>query len=255
MEKYSVDEKIIKESTVHCACLAIVKNNRLEIDSFEKDLNTMPNGTITFVEKDNKIYGITCKHVLDVYLKSFEQDSNYTLCVVVNGIHEIINNFYQPINNFDPTNGELDIVISEIDRDIFEKFSKEAINVDFDIEMNSKLELGIFVGFPEKSKYVKKIDNNNAVISMPNVAFVAEYDYDYFPEQRFILNSNIDKESEYDDYSGMSGGPVFWNDDDKYGIFGIGYEAGNSFGCKNNITVFCHLATNTVIRDWIEQIN
>jgi len=54
----------------------------------------------------------------------------------------------------------------------------------------------------------------------------------------------------------MSGGPIFWSDDHKFGIYGIVYEGGvqASTEDKADIYVFGELATPDTIRSWIKEI-
>jgi hypothetical protein len=60
--------------------------------------------------------------------------------------------------------------------------------------------------------------------------------------------------------SGLSGGPVYWSNEDRYGLVGIVYEAndvsGNvsedaAFGDIPRIQVYCELVTQERFQGWL----
>lgn len=57
------------------------------------------------------------------------------------------------------------------------------------------------------------------------------------------------------DFSGVSGGPIYWSTEDRYGILGIVYEsaAGSGLLGEKAIHVLGELATPAVIENWIQQ--
>ena len=64
--------------------------------------------------------------------------------------------------------------------------------------------------------------------------------------------SELQKPAPDVNYSGMSGGPIFWSTKDDYGILGIVYEGGAGEENKS-IYVYGEIATPDVIKDWIVQ--
>ena len=60
-----------------------------------------------------------------------------------------------------------------------------------------------------------------------------------------------------EDYSGMSGGPIFWSTEDSYGIFGIIYEGGVGSELANgkSVHIYGEHANKDEILKWISQVN
>ncbi|MGB5031863.1 MAG: hypothetical protein WBO76_07110, partial [Saprospiraceae bacterium] len=211
------------------------------------------NGTITFVESENKVYGITCWHVIEQLMeytsKSGNEDS-HSLFTMVNGFNCIQNKFIRPKSN--TMNTVVDIAIRELNPQLILAIGKKALNVDIISEPNS-LEFGYVVGFAETKRYKKKIARGY-IISMPQTEILAEIDG--MPIVKFTLHSEFKKVPEVIDYSGISGGPIFWCDGKEYGIFGIVYEGGTGGSLTKNkgIFVYGELATPSEIKYWISQI-
>lgn len=119
----------------------------------------------------------------------------------------------------------------------------------------SQIDFGYAVGFPETMK--KKV-NENALghqISMPQVEILAEING--MPNNRFSLNSELPERPVQEDYSGMSGGPIFWSTEHDYGIFGIIYEGGigSELAEGKSVHIYGEYANNDEILRWISQVN
>lgn len=61
----------------------------------------------------------------------------------------------------------------------------------------------------------------------------------------------------HEDFCGMSGGPLFWSEANRFGIYGIVYEGGLTSASEEfaEIFVYGELATPAVIREWIQPVN
>lgn len=89
---------------------------------------------------------------------------------------------------------------------------------------------------------------------MPQAEMLAEING--MPNSRFSLNSELSERPEHEDYSGMSGGPIYWNTEKEYGLMGIIYEGGVVYELANgkSIHIYVEKAEKAEIIRWIAQI-
>lgn len=253
-KQYPLFGQLSENAAIHCASLVIAKSDVIWLRDTER-YSEFGNGTITFVKSEGKVYGITCKHVIDEFRRLNEESGKpmtYCLQTIVNGYFSMVDRFINP----HATNGDnLDIMINEINPDHIKKIGKIPFNIDKQNEMPHP-EFGYAVGFPEVMKYKKEEKKPKGAfrISLPQCEILAEIEEK--PNRRFALFSELDEVPKHTDFSGMSGGPIFWGTEDSYGMYGIAYEAGvwNESGNDACISVFGELATPNEIKYWIEQI-
>jgi hypothetical protein len=214
------------------------------------------NGTLTFIKLGNRVFGITCWHVIEYFRKQLADSGSqlsHSMRTMLNGFYVVIDRFIRPA----PSLGmpDLDIAIREFSPDFVTKLGKVPFDLDlnFSIEPNH-IEFAYAIGYPESLKYKRDYDGFSYRISMPHVEILAEIST--FPEQRFQLFSELDAAPQNVDYSGMSGGPIFWSTEKAYGLLGIVYEGGTGSGFSDNksIHVFGELATPAIVKDWIKQL-
>jgi hypothetical protein len=86
---------------------------------------------------------------------------------------------------------------------------------------------------------------------MPQVEVLAEIERR--PNSYFGMFSALDEPPNPHEYSGMSGGPIYWSTEDDYGIFGIIYEGGPGTFTQS-IHIFGEIATPEVIRRWLVDV-
>lgn len=180
------------------------------------------------------------------------QINSHSMRTMVNGFYAVGDRFTRPTPQYgDP---DIDIAIRELHPDFPSAIGKVPIDLDSARTSPSSISHGYAVGFPETMKYRKDEDENRYRVSMPQFEILAEING--FPTQRFSLSSELPTAPTQTDFSGMSGGPIYWSTDDNYGILGLIYEGGvgnpTSLGCS--VYVFGELATPTIIRSWIAQI-
>jgi hypothetical protein len=257
-EKYALCPPFWENTSIHCTTLAVSETLIKEGENVkvgQPDENSR-NGTLTFVKSNGKVYGITCWHVVEylrILLAESGDDHSHSLFTMSPRPYMVMDRFIRPQSLTEYH--ELDVVIREVHPDMVKGIGKEPIDIDTQL-MPGKVEFGVAVGFPEGLKYVKEKMSKEfkQVISMPTVSILAEIDS--MPEGRFNLYSEFDEPHLHDSYSGMSGGPIFWNRPDAYGIFGITYEASKfeTFGSDRTIMIAGELATPDEIRHWISQI-
>lgn len=254
-KEYSLSGQLAENAGVHCACLVITKNMVKDKNGWLRPAqasDSLRNGTITFVKSDNKVYGITCLHVVEHLRELVEQYglASHSFYTMVNGFYAVLDRFVRPTS--DTEYHQLDVVIRELNPDHLEAIGKIPIDLDNQDEPN-EIEFGYAVGFPETMKYKIMEPTVGYRVSMPQVEILAEINKK--PNQRFTLFSELDTVPSQTDYSGMSGGPIFWSNKETYGIYGIAYEAGTGgeFTGDKGIFVYGELATPTVIKSWISQ--
>ena len=91
-------------------------------------------------------------------------------------------------------------------------------------------------------------------VSMPHVAIVTPLEN--IPTRRFTLYGELPKRPDHVDYSGMSGGPIFWSSAESYGILGLIYEGGIGSEASEGATIYVYgeVATPEAIQGWIDQV-
>jgi hypothetical protein len=253
-EKFAVVAQLESNSAIHCATLAIAQNvvEDGKWPQLARPDAALRNGTLTFVQTGGRTYCITCNHVIQHYravLKASGNEYSHALRTMVNGFFSVADNFFQPSAQFGE--GPLDVAISEINPKHISHIGKTPIDLDKPTAPPSDIKFAIAVGFPEKLKYNKPEEDSNGHyrVSMPHVTVVAGLSH--LPHRRFALFSEV-KVPDYD-YSGLSGGPIFWSTDTDYGILGIIYEGGAGSDL-NSIYVYGEFATPEIIKRWISEI-
>lgn len=255
MADYPVADQLHKNPAIHCATLAITQNVIIgtEWPKFAEPDAGLRNGTLTFVKSDGRTYAITCQHIIQHYrdvLKSSGREFSHSMRTMLNGFHHVQDRFIQPTAQHG--DGPPDIAIREINPDHIAHIGKRPLDLDALREPPEGIRHAYAVGFPESLKYNKhdEGDRFGYRASIPQVEVLAELSRR--PDRRFTMFSELAKPAADIDYSGMSGGPIFWSTEDEYGILGIVYEGGPGEG-NSSIYVYGELATPDVIRDWIAQ--
>jgi len=259
MIDYPICDRLKENAAIHCAALVITKNivtSGSGMPSFAQPSDELRSGTITFVEYKGRVYGVTCWHVIEIYRNYINKSGNnfsHSMRTMLNGFHVILDHFIRPSSDFGLP--KVDIAIREISSKHVNAIGKLPYNLDNDSSVPSEIRHGYAVGFPEALKRKVNINSSGHQISMPQVEILAEINR--MPDSRFSLNSELPKRPKQDEYSGMSGGPIFWSTDDNYGIFGIIYEGGigTELSGGKSVHVYGEKADRQDIIKWISQVN
>lgn len=174
------------------------------------------------------------------------------LRTMLNGFYVVHDRFIQPSPSFG--SASLDVAIRELHPDFAKALGKEELPLDEMQELTSEVRFGYAVGFPENLKRCLEEDGGYR-IAMPQCSVLAEINRQ--PNQRFTLYSQVRRESvAHEQFSGMSGGPIFWSDENRFGIYGIVYEGDAKTSSEDtaDIYVFGELATPDTIRGWIKEV-
>jgi len=257
-KQYPVCDLLTDDASVHCAALVVTENLTRDAEgnlNFSQPSHDLRNGTLTFVKTRGKIYGITCWHVIEHFRKQLMVSGNphsHSMRTMVNGFYIVHDRFIRPEPQFgDPA---LDIAIRELKDEFVSAIGKVPIDLDASNVAPAQIGHGYAIGFPESLKYRKDEEDKGYRVSMPQVEILAEIER--MPMRRFALFSELKVAPKHIDFSGMSGGPIFWSTEESYGIYGIIYEGGvgDQTASGNTIYVYGELATPAVIHDWVAQI-
>lgn len=256
-EQYKLNGQLVDNAGVHCACLGIYKNHINDNRGLLRPpspLDILRNCTITFVKSEGKVYGITCWHVIE-QLQEYHDETgdtySHSFYTLVKGFNCIINTFINPKS--ENVNTFIDIAIRELNPALLESIGKVPLDLDNQITPYD-IKFGYAVGFPETIRY-KKSFMDGEQISMPQCEILAEINR--IPKERFVLHNELENVPKPKNYSGMSGGPIFWCNGENYGIYGIAYEAGTGgeLTGDHGIFVYGEYAAPEEIKMWIDQIN
>lgn len=253
MTQFPIAGKLGMNAAIHCATLVVTQNVLTSANwpKMAQPDSALRNGTLTFVKSEGRTFGITCHHVVKHYrdvVAASGGEGSYSMRTMLNGFYVVIDRFVQPENAYGEP--EIDVAIREVREDFIAHLGKEALDLDVMLDPPDSMRHALAVGFPEKLKYHKIDDQPGYRVSMPQVEILAELPGR--PDRRFTMFSELQKPAQDIDYSGMSGGPIYWSTEESYGIVGIIYEGGPSSDL-NSIYVYGELATPEIIRGWIAQ--
>lgn len=253
MPQYPVPDSLHTNPVQHCAAMAITQDviTGAGWPQFAQPDQALRNGTLTFVKTQDRTFAITCQHVVDHYRRAVAASgdaASHSMRTMLNGFYIVQDRFIQPSAQFgDPAP---DIAIREFNPDHIAHIGKVPIDLDALPDAPGDIRHGYAVGFPEQLKYHKHDGKPGHRVSMPNVVVIAELPA--LPTRRFTMFSELDNPPHDIDYSGMSGGPIFWTTKDAYGLLGIIYEGGPGEHA-DSIYVYGELATPDIVRGWIGQ--
>lgn len=196
-----------------------------------------PNGTITFIKASNTVYYCTCKHILDSaininngleHMKTLQIMGERVICNLNSALFVNKNNpsnfaFYPP---FKVVN-DLDLALMPVPMDHFKLYAKSKQKTFIDIDAlsspnYSKIDMLHAFGWPTEHK---SMDENHVITGMAG-SYAELQTKPLKPEiESFLVFSELKEDHGYF-FSGMSGGPVVYyeEDNDEYYPLGIIYE-------------------------------
>lgn len=149
-----------------------------------------------------------------------------------------------------------DIAIRELHPDFPAYIGKVALDIDaHSVPLLSGVKFAVAVGFPDRSKTQNPVPSGYQLI-MPCVHVVA----DNISTSGFSFTLYSDKLEHVPsprDFSGMSGGPIFWSDGDRYGLLGIMYASSQLEKSElppNSIYIRGILADRETIEKWVSHV-
>lgn len=252
--EYPICGALKPNAAKHCAALVITENFEPDANNllqFAQPKETLRSGTLTFVVSRGRTFGITCEHVVHHYrdLAAASDKGAYSMRTMLNGFFVVMDRFIIPKPQYG--DGPLDIAIREVMPEFVAKLGKEPFDLDASPDMPSEIRHGYAIGFPETLKHRVQSDSLGYKVSMPQLEVLAELRYT--PNSRFQLFSELEQSPAHSDFSGMSGGPIFWSTETDYGMLGITYEGGVGTDGRS-IHIFGEFAARDIILNWIEQL-
>lgn len=281
-ELFKIRPRVIRNLHKHCVSLWITSATKfisvekpdlgfMSIDMLSKNPEFIRSGTLTLVKTHGKYFGITCDHVIQTLEEKNKlalegmvskfclniqdlKDSNYKPYILTTVVKHNIDLsscvFLQPQSQYPESRP--DIRIASMDEKIIKLMGKIAIDLDkYEIVPND-LDFAIAVGFPETLKHLKESDEGH-YFAMPHctvtVALKARSD-------NIVLHS-VTKEKVERNFSGMSGGPIFWHKNMDYNLLGIIFESPRDNLAtfpENEIMLLGVSADSKIVKRWIEDL-
>lgn len=196
-------------------------------------------GTLTFVRFKGEIYGLTCRHVLDELEKAnksqlarqnellgddaqFPPEAQFHFYFPKNSTQTHINSVFHKAPGDEFTGDCPDVAIARISSSTFQQIGRAAIDLthDFSSEDLDDPVLGaIATGYPEQKRQTKEV--NNLVRNLAVSTVIAVAPIDRMSESKLSLYAELKEEPDADNLSGMSGGPILWSREHRWGLLGI----------------------------------
>ncbi len=242
----------------HCAALFLVKPSVGFIPKIE-----YRNATISFVESNGSLYGITCKHVIEELRKKKEEldDPNLCFATIVNRNVFILDRF-----QFPPPAGLFvgrppDLAIRQLHPKLCESVGKQPFSFSKSSDLiGSGTKRALAVGYPEELKATQETMNlPGHQVKMPCVHALSEVSG--VGSEDLTLFSELSTRPEAISLSGMSGGPIFWSEANSYGLLGITKQAlptesdvADGLGEKPRISIIGQRITYDLFDGWVRQL-
>lgn len=253
MTIYPLPDNFLSDTAEHCTAIFIC-DSRIGVEPNENDLNA----TLTFVEFGGKVYGITCKHVVNISKNKEVSKINTCFATLTKGTYFILNEFICPPSEVFVYPAP-DIAIRQIHPDFPQAIGKIPIKLERNnIPALDTIRYAVAVGYPTEEKRKVNIQNGHR-IEMPCIHALAEISSVNENNGQLSLHSELKQTIQIKDFSGISGGPVFWSTEAEYGLLGITYETlppnplENSLGGVPRITIKAELVTSERFKHWLIQ--
>jgi len=158
------------------------------------------------------LYALTAYHVVR---RAAETDTS--LATVRNEIQRFdLARFWQPHSSV-PGGSRPDVSIYRISPEIVDILKGEAITVCGRLSVDPAH--SIAVGYPTLKKRTLPVPGGGGFIESPGVHAIAEMSS--ISDSSFVCYSELPPDTNEEELSGMSGGPVFWTSEETYGLLGI----------------------------------
>jgi hypothetical protein len=216
---FPVSEPLRRTGCKHCVSLFLLEKRYDAVPTPEHH-----NATLTLIEFEGRLYGVTCRHVVQTLatLNAEAGREAYGFATVINRLLVIGNRFVHPEGDPDPRPGRPDIAIRELHPDFPKAIGKVPLCLR-PAPPWDKLTHAIAVGYPTGIKE-SVVEERGRRVGIPCVHALAEQISP--PGNSFQLFSALPDSPGIASFSGMSGGPVYWSSPDEYGLLGLMYEAG-----------------------------
>lgn len=183
-----------------------------------------PTATVTFVGLGDRTYAVTAYHVIKAFgclaLKDGIDGENYYIPTRPGRILHAP--FVRPVPQYplkDP-----DVAMMPIPQDLPALLGKEIYQLRDEV-LPSAMPVALASGFPTAAKRPAGSEPH-AAIELPGVILLAEdvgsdRNSDQMQFHSQVLDNYGNRPTYDGDISGMSGGPVFWSEDERHGLLGF----------------------------------
>jgi hypothetical protein len=247
MVQSRICEELKERSCRHCAALFIVPDQF----PWEPTIND-PSATITFIKMAGRTFGITTSQIVQTLDALNEDPANgvgYTFLTALERPHVISNRIKAPQTDWTKPVPELAI------RELAARFPTDVGKIALDIEAHPPAPAGeettaMAVGFPDRAKRLEAAPLGYRLL-LPCVRTIAENVNKQ--GQSLSLLSRLEGTSEVRSLCGMSGGPIYWSDAEKFGLLGITYEASRetaSVHGANALDITGRVADRAALERW-----
>lgn len=205
---------------------AICKDTDLIFDDFDE--SSVRSGTLTFVAYKGELFAITCKHVLDALEKKQsrwkrEQLDKYGFESPIDGFH-----LFTPIDNNQfhfnykltsapsrEDGSQPDVAIARIKLSSITRLGRKPIIF---AQKDLLPETGIASGYPEQQRVIRQGNNFNTFFPKFSTCIAT---MQMTAKGDILIQDTIEDHKGLDNLSGMSGGPIIWTNEERFGLAGI----------------------------------
>lgn len=247
-------------------CRHVATIARLKYQGLERGLvppADSATATVTFVKVKDKTYAVTAHHVIaaldTLAMRDGKQFEGY-LCLQSPGV-TILGPFLTPPPDFpDPPP---DIAMCPVDKRLPGRIGKVPFEVLPQHDAKWPVSHAVAVGFPTVEKHDRQDEQGGVRLAMPCVHAVAEGLNSSGSSDQVQFHSEILDRPKVVSLSGMSGGPVFWSDDNKYGLIGFVKEAldvtpkegEETFYTEPKVNFICQRVDFAILEKWTHYVD
>ena len=250
----------VRDGCRHCATLSRFKYRS---EGMRGVLPTFgePTATVTFLKVNGRDYAVTANHVIEAFeaqRRGEEIAFEGYFCPAKPGV-AILGPFLQP--PADITGRRPDVAICPIDARLPGRISKASFLVEPAGDAAYPVPVAIATGFPTGSKFDGD-DDLGRRLRMRCVQAVAE-GVGSPPDDQVQFFSEVDVDPETESLSGMSGGPVMWSIEERYGLLGFVKEAMDtkpkageeSLYAGPRVHFLCQRVDHGVLKGWCSYVD
>ena len=219
--------------------------------------------TVTFIELNNRCYAVTARHVIETFDKLANAEGKMYegyMCLQSAGAG-IGGPFVTPPGTL--TEPKPDIAICPVEEVLCSRLGKEPFKILKRFDASWPVHYAVAVGFPTEQKYDTEDELGRTQLTMPCIQAVAESVNSHGSGDQIQFYSELEKKIEIECLSGMSGGPVFWSDGERYGLLGFVKEAldtpaGETLGISGNesrVHFLCQRVDFSVLTRWTNYVD
>jgi hypothetical protein len=219
--------------------------------------------TVTFVKINGRTYAVTARHVIQTFDKLACQDGaefeGYS-CVQAPGI-SILGPFLTPPAEY--PSREPDIGICPVADELPGVIGKTAFEIVREGDARWPVSHALAIGFPTVAKHDSRDKFGLTRLALPCVQALAEGIGSFGSSDQVQFHSELTQKPEMLSLSGMSGGPVFWNDGSTYGLIGFVKEAldvtpkegEQTFYTEPKVNFICQRVDFEIVQKWTRYVD